>query len=161
MAYFRRQHEEIFNDEILNAREREPSIIELWHRKHTKIYDRFMITWCPELCKKDKQRNLIANHLTLKEIFKDARKYGIEAEFTVEYGNTDRLHYHIIIMCRNKSSYYSFNRCIYYKLGKVGFLKKSPYHENLKAYLNKEKAVVGLLHPNTPTHFSIETLERF
>lgn len=146
--------------ELMNEPLTEHSVIDKWQMAINGIYDRFMITWCPMEKLDDIQENLYGHHLLLQSIFKKARTRGIEAEFTCEYGDTNRLHYHIVLMFRSKSALYTFNKTIYHKLRKAGFVKKSDYHGNLPEYLLKERTKVEIKHPSIPTCFSLETLEK-
>lgn len=149
-------------DLIKNTRLTTPTVIEQMTTGAAGMHERFMVTWCPEVRLESYEDTYYHNLRELKKIFSDSRKWKIEGEFHVEYGATDRLHFHIIIICRTKSSSYSFNRCIWHKLKKLGFLKKSNYHSGLAEYLTKEKAFLEIEKPLIrPLTFSSEFLERY
>lgn len=126
------------------------------------FHERFMLTWCPEYRdEEDEDKTLINALWVLKRSFHNIRRRGCEAEYTIEYGKSNRLHFHIVLMFRNANSLFTFNKCIWRKLAETGYVKKSSYHDYLAEYLEKEQAIVSLkVHHLIPTKFSLETLER-
>jgi len=136
------------------------NIVTKWGLADKQIHERFMVTYCPSGMLDDVEDNYEYHFNELSIIFKMARKWKIEAEFTAEYGKTDRLHFHIVVMCGTKSALHSFNRVMWYKLSRTGFIHKSPYHDYLPDYLAKEEKDKQLPYI-LPRHFSIETLENY
>lgn len=146
---------------VKDIRNREYNILEKWKMTSLGIHERFMITYCPKWSTESDLDTLLMNHDILKRIFRETRRQGIECEFTVEYGTTNRLHYHIIVMLRHKSAAWTFNNVVWPKLRENGYLKKSPYHDGLDDYLYKEAAATASRFQDVPIKFSTETLNNW
>lgn len=142
------------------------NIIEQWKKAESGIYERFMITYCPVEQLEDEVLNYRKHFEELAYIFEKSMKKGIDAEFYSEYGKTNRLHFHIVIMCRTKSAYYSYYKTIFPKLKVKGFVHRSKYHEGLPEYLSKEQTNPGTTdwvedEVPLPRCFSTETLVNY
>lgn len=100
---------------------------------------RFMLTLNPKVTLPDGIDDYNSQLLSLQRIFKSISG-GTPAvlRFIVEYGNRNRLHWHIQVDLGTKRNYYTFWRMTVPKITEEYYYKISGYHVYLDEYLNKE-----------------------